>query len=155
MSFVNDLKQGEEYEQRVKEALRREWWIQLEKNEDKKWIDLVHPIMQLEVKKDRWVNRTGNYFFEYMNNGKKWGIFAYGENAERATFFWVWNDDEFLLFYLPHLQRLFYEWIEDWKYRVVKNAGDGWRVSWILVPSEDLKQEAIYILNLNNNDNLH
>lgn len=152
MSFINDLKQWEAYELKVAEAIYKQFGIRMGKNPEKKGIDLMHPIMNLEVKKDRGVNRTGNYFFEYKNNGKPWWLFAYEELQERATFFWIWNDDEFLLFYLPYLKHLFYNWIEDWKYRVIENAWDGWRVSGILVPEADLKELALYTIKLNENE---
>lgn len=153
MSFISDLKQWEAYELKVAEAIQKHFGIRLEKNENKRGIDLVHPIISLEVKKDRGVNRTGNYFLEFSSNWNTWWITKYEVQWNiKPVFFWIWDDEEFLLFLNSHLLDLFYKWYEDWTYRIIENWWDWWRIKWMLVPRDDLKSVSLYTLSLNKNE---
>ena len=64
MSFVSDLKEGEEYEKQVKDKLLSEFGVEFKKNENKTKVDLVHPLFSAEIKYDRMMDKTQNIFIE-------------------------------------------------------------------------------------------
>ncbi len=64
MGFVSDLQEGEAFEQDIRKELQDKFAVLLEKNENKKGVDLVHPLINAEVKFDRMMEKTGNLFIE-------------------------------------------------------------------------------------------
>ena len=61
-NFKRDLELGLKEELKVMNALINNWW-KLEKNSDKKWVDLIWDY-NVEVKYDIMSKRTGNYYIE-------------------------------------------------------------------------------------------
>lgn len=151
MGFVNDLREWEMYEERIGMKLMEEFWMEFIKNPEKKGIDLIHPLMNIEVKYDKASKKTGNYFLEFQCN---WVASWISKHKDERTpiFFGIGNEDEFLIFHNPHLNSLFMNWYEDDKYRVIENGWDWGRVKGMLIPQEDLREQALYIINLKEND---
>lgn len=133
MSFVDDLKDSQEYENKVMRRLLKETWVVFERNEDKKWVDLVNAFATVEVKYDRRVGKdSDNVFLEISCSGNESWIFAYD-----CDWLIIWWDEDFVLIKLALLQELVIDWIVKGKYEV-KKAGDGYRVRWLAVNYEEL-----------------
>lgn len=153
--FINDLKEWEAYELLILNEIKSKLWITLEKNIEKKAIDLIGPLLEIEIKYDKGSHKSGNYFLEFMCNGNPSGISKHKDGA-KPVFFGIWNNNEFLIFLNSYLLNLFLGWYEQGTYRVIENGGDWWRVKWMLVPCNDLRELALYIIKFNNNDsNIH
>lgn len=128
MGFLNDLKQGEDYEKFVRDKLKEVLDIELEKNSEKTDTDLVGDV-RVEVKFDRQMRGTHNVFIEYLCNKKPSGILR-----DEELDFLVYGDYEgFWVFDAKVLRNEVEENIETDKYRQV-NWGDGFRSRGMLIP---------------------
>lgn len=130
MSFLNDLKEGEAFELRVMTYLNRFYNLGLEKNPEKKSVDLVSPLwITIETKLDKLSWTTWNLFVEFECNGKPSWIFK----ETSLSFFVCWTHEGTLVFTMEELQNIVHDAINNKTYRVVK-GWDGWRVSGVLIP---------------------
>jgi len=147
MSFVNDLEEGKQYENRVLAFLDKSYPnMRLSKNPSRLGIDLVSPLgMNVEVKFDRRMDTTWNIFIEYECNWKPSWIFKY----DYIHLFAYWNNTKFYLFSWHKLKKDIRRFLNSNEYRIV-SWGDGWRVKWVLIPIKDLvtKQIAVRVFNL-------
>lgn len=134
MSFVNDLKQGEAYEDFILSFIKRYYLPWLEKNKERMGIDLIDLSnwLTVEVKYDRQMSKTWNVFIEYACNGKPSWIFKYSN----WTFFIYWCDEFFVITIMKDIQDIVPHLIKE--YRNV-NGWDWWRSKWVLVPIEYFK----------------
>ena len=64
MGFVADLNEGKEFETFVREKILSLYGLELEEGPHK-GVDLVSPLLNVEVKFDRRFRETGNLFLEY------------------------------------------------------------------------------------------
>ncbi len=148
MGFVNDLKQGEEMEERVSQVLTSYFWKPVNKNVDKKWVDLIIEDWRLmiEVKFDRMVGKTWNYAFEYKCSGKQSWV-----AKEYITEEWGETMPHYIVqahkdgFELYHTYKLL-KWIEVNHDRKV-NGWDWWRSEMYLVKRENVLGQAIEVFN--------
>lgn len=141
MWFVKDLKEWEEYEHKVLEIIRSDFlWETWEKNQDKKWVDLISSNWTtIEVKYDRQAQSTWNVFIEVeCNNSPSW-IYKYDKIDYLAYTIPPYS-------YLVKVEEL-KELISLWDYRTVK-WGDWWRSKGVLIPLEDYKTITIKTLKL-------
>lgn len=142
MGFISDLLEGEEYERKVAEALYWAYWITLSKNTDKKGTDLTHELFNIEVKYDRKLKETGNIFIEIAYKWADSGLFK-----EDYGIYVHWDDEGFWIFDAHKLRENILDWIEDGKYKTI-NGWDGWKSKWVLIPRQDLDEEAIRFIKL-------
>lgn len=134
MSFLDDLYQGNDYQEVVRLKLNKLFNIELNHNKLKKWVDLIADNwMTCEIKLDRLMNKTWNIFIEYECNKSPSWIFKY----DFIHLFCYGNNDYFYVFSWTQLKNIVLKLIETKKYRVI-NAGDWFRSRWILIPEVDL-----------------
>lgn len=130
MAFLNDLKEGKEYEEKVKTWVSNVFRKELETNSSKFWIDLISEDLLIEVKYDRRLRETGNIFLEYECSGKASWVYKY---EWQNSLFIYWDNISAYIFKLERLQELIPKWIEEKSFRLV-NGGDGWKVKGLLLP---------------------
>ena len=142
MGFLVDLKQWEEFERFIINKFKENFWLEFRKNENVKWVDLVHPLMSMEIKFDRQFKRTGNVFIEIMNNRVPSWLFARFDI--HPYLFLIGNEEESAVFHTDELKELILNYAEDGTFKLI-NAGDGKRSRWMLVDWDTLKEEAIFL----------
>ena len=136
MSFVSDLKEGEEYEKQVKDKLLSEFGVEFKKNENKTKVDLVHPLFSAEIKYDRMMDKTQNIFIEI---GYKWAD-SWLFKDEDVDLYIHGNKSFAFIFKSSKLRKDILEGVEDGKFRTIK-WGDGYNSTGVLIPvcsAEDL-----------------
>ena len=144
MWFLNDLKQGEEMEGKVADILSKYFWETVNKNDDRKWVDLIIENWNLliEVKFDRMVKETWNYVFEFECNGKESGVARKYETNE-----WWKTHPHFLVqahedwFELYHTYQLL-QYVKENNDRVVK-GWDWWRSHMYLIQKQKIEHLVI------------
>ena len=144
MWFVNDLKQGEVMEDKVADILSEYFWETVNKNDDRKWVDLIIDNWNLliEVKFDRMVKETWNYVFEFECSGKESGVAKQYETNE-----WWKVHPHFLVqahedwFELYHTYKLL-KYVEENNDRVVK-GWDWWRSHMYLIQKQKIEHLVI------------
>ena len=129
MGFLNDLKEGEDYEKFVQSKLSEVLNIEVEKNEVKTDTDLVGNDLRIEVKFDRQMRGTWNVFIEYACNKKPSGILR----DDELDYLIYWDYEGFWVFDAKTLRKEVEENLETDKYRKV-NWGDGFRSRGMLIP---------------------
>ena len=135
MSFVGDLKEGNDYEDRVRRFLSYSYpFMELQKNPSRLGIDIISPYWaNVEVKFDRMMDTTGNIFIEFECNWNPSWIYKY----PFLHLFAYWTNKYFYLFNWNKLQKDIKKFIAIGKYRIVK-WWDGWRSKWMLIPECEL-----------------
>jgi len=144
MWFLNDLKQGEEMEGKVADILSKYFWETVNKNDDRKWVDLIIENWNLliEVKFDRMVKETWNYVFEFECNGKESSVARKYETNE-----WWKTHPHFLVqahedwFELYHTYQLL-QYVKENNDRVVK-GWDWWRSHMYLIQKQKIEHLVI------------
>ena len=143
MSFVNDLREGLEYEEKVLRFLNEEFKLWVRKNEDVLDTDLISSSLRIEVKFDRQFHRTWNIFIEYAYKWKPSGIMR----DEELDYLIYGNHDVMWIMDAKMLQIEIPIWVVEKKYRTVK-GWDGWNSSGILIPVSEVKKFANREINL-------
>ena len=142
MGFYNDLKEWEEYERIVSEAIYKEYWIKLDKNPNKKEVDLLHELFDVEVKFDKMANKTWNLYIEI---GCSWAdSWLFKSNFD---IYIHWTEDKFFIFKAKDLRKLVLDWIEDGKFKVT-NWGDWFRSKGLLLPLDSAEEYSIKTISL-------
>ncbi len=155
MSFIGDLKEGKDYEEKVRDTLNNNFLTTLTNNTNRLGIDLVSDGLCVEVKYDRQCRTTGNIFLEYECSGKSSWVLKYSWDK---SLFIYWDYEEAYVFNLNYLQKCVNDWIKNKTYRLI-NWGDGWKSKGILVPITEAKKHIVWTIHFNNiiygNNNLH
>lgn len=138
MWFVNDAIEWGLYELSVRDRLESDFWIKFEKNTDKMWVDLLHPLFTAEVKFDRLVEKTGNLFIEIWYKWGDSGLFK----DNNVDLFVCWNKSFALVFKVNTLKKDLLDGVEDGKFKTIK-GGDGYNSLWVLLPISSAEDMCI------------
>lgn len=97
MSFASSYAASEKFVGMTENWLNAEFFTGWRKNDDRKGVDLVHPLFigGCEVKADMRANETGNVFFETECSGKPSGLYKYEDMVFWAQ--WVAHTNELML----------------------------------------------------------
>lgn len=160
MSFVKDLKEGNDFEVVAKRNIEDKLWIPLIHNPNKKWIDLLiqqEPFTEwIEIKLDRYARRKSwNFYIELASNGKPSWIF---KNEEHKLAYWGHSDWHTLFLVewkklVEDIQERVSQCLENKTlkhkdFRVVEKWGDWWRTRWLLMPVSYFREIATHVLDL-------
>lgn len=154
-TFIEDLAKGEKMEEKAIDILNNNW-INVIKNPDKKWMDLLLLENWIEIKFDEYAIYSWNFYIEFECNSKPSWIFK----EEKINLkYWGHSDGkELFLLEGKSFRRWVAERIEearekntslssDW-FMVVEKWWNGWRTKWLVLKVELLKKQAYkkYIL---------
>lgn len=137
--FINDLASWKEWEERVLNILRENWY-KVSKNDNERWVDLLLTFW-IEVKTDLASIKTWNFYIETMCNWKTSWIF---KEEEYPVAYWAITDK--IKVYLLDIDDLIEE-IKTKKHRVITNWWDWWRSQWVLIPVKCIEKLAYNIFN--------
>lgn len=152
-TFVNDLKKGKEWEERVLEVLIQNWF-KLIKNPVEKEIDLLIIEAGIEVKKDEYAQFSGNFYIEFECNWKPSWLFRPEKYHLR---YWAHTDwvhiylldaDQFKEFVLSWIMRCRANKSNTSKgFKVIEQWGNWWRSKGLLIPIPEMEKLAYKIFN--------
>jgi len=110
MSFLRDLKEGQEYEKYASKKIKKLFNVKIKEfNNDYRYDFIDTNEIKYEVKYDRRSNETGNFFIEYVSKDKPSGI----GNTESDNYIFMVNKKEGYMVSTTDLKQL----IEDKKYK--------------------------------------
>ena len=106
IKFNECLKEWEKFELYVAKTLKEKYWINLSKNSDKMWVDLIWDIWTMEVKMDTKIDETWNHFVEVYYNNAPSGILKYD-----CDYYCIGTYDRFYVFEKKYfIQRILIAW---------------------------------------------
>ena len=142
MSFVTDLKQGQDTEDKFIELLKEKYnYIQFWKPIgnfpffDIAAVNKKGKIITFEIKSDKRSDETGNVCFELRYNKKYSGVIT--SSADYVVYY-LFEDNNYYQYETNDLRRFLWQNEDSKKFKVL-NGGDKYKSKLLLLPIKDFK----------------